>query len=203
MKHEEIDARLYDLMDQKAFHELNKDEKSFVLSQMSEEAYSFQRSLLESTSELEYPNPAPLPLFNQKPTVVWYKRPIPLYQVLAAAAVLLLFFTMFMKLETNGQSPNRTIAQKQPEPMIQVIYDTIVREVPVVRSSIAVIHDTVTYLQTVYTQTSIDRLLNVPREFSSIPLHEVVASTQVTSFNDDKTTKLLSSSLQSEKLSGK
>jgi hypothetical protein len=203
MKQEEIEARLFDLMDQKAFNDLNEEEKQFVLSQMSEEEYSFQQTLMEDTAELNYPDPTPLPLFSQKTTVVWYKRPIPLYQVLSGAAILVLIFSLFLKNETGGKLPTNQTAQNDAEPVIQKIYDTIIREVPVFTSSIKVIHDTVDRLQSVFTPSPTNRLINVPREFNSIPLQEVIASNQPPSFKEDKTASLLSSNQQSEKLSGK
>jgi hypothetical protein len=203
MKQEEMDARLFDLMDQKAFNELNEEEKRFVLSQMSEEEYSFQQTLMEDSADLNYPDPVPLPLSIQKTTVVWYKRPIPLYQVLAVAAILVLMFTLFLKNESDVKLPTKQTAQNDSEPVIQVIYDTIIREVPVFTSSIKVIHDTVDRLQSVFTPNPTNRLINVPREFSSIPLQEVIASNQPPSFKEDKTASLLSSNQQSEKLSGK
>lgn len=203
MKQEVMDARLFDLMDQKAFNELNEEEKRFVLTQMSEEEYSFQQTLMEESADLNYPNPAPLPLSIQKTTVVWYKRPIPLYQVLAIAAILVLMFTLFLKNESGVNLPTKQTAQNDTEPVIQVIYDTIIREVPVFTSSIKVIHDTVDRLQSVFTPSPTNRLINVPREFTSIPLQEVIASNQPPSFKEDKTASLLSSNQQSEKLSGK
>lgn len=203
MKQEEIDARLFDLMDQKAFHELNEEEKRFILSQMSEEEYSFQQSLMEQSADLNYPDSVPLPLIFQKTTVVWYKRPIPLYQVLTVAAILVLMFTLFLKNETGLKPPTKQTAQNDTKPVIQVIYDTIIREVPVFTSSIKVIHDTVDRLQSVFTPNPTNRLINVPREFNSIPLQEVIASNQPPSFKEDKTASLLSSSQQSEKFSGK
>lgn len=203
MKPEEIDARLFDLIESTQFEDLSASDRAFVLVHMTEADYRLHGAIQSSAQGEALPIPAPLPLVLPSAKIVWYKRPIPFYQVVSGAAVLLLFFWFMRNPEAstktvykNGNAQN-TVAQTQ------IIYDTIIREIPVYQTAIRYIHDTVKEIQyELYTQAP-ERELQVARELAPLTLTSDLLKSNAPSLKDDKSASLLTQQLNSDRFGGK
>ncbi len=119
------------LLDTKSFDQLNDREKTFVLSQLSEEEYQNLRTTADSLKkEFQKDRQGPSSLLKEKvlnqfladrpkPTPLW-KRPVPLWQVLTAmaASVLILFWFRPVK---------EILVIPEPEQVMVYQTDTIVQ----------------------------------------------------------------------------
>lgn len=203
MKQEEIDARLFDLIETTKFEDLSASDRAFVLAHMTESDYRLHGVIQAEAQGEEMPIPAPLPLVLPSAKVVWYKRPVPLYQVLSGAAVLLLFFWFFRNPETSTKSTYKSGNIENSLSQTQIIYDTIIREIPVYQTAIRYIHDTVKEIQyELYTQAP-ERELQVARELAPLALTVDILKSNATSLKDDKTAGLLTQSLGSDRFGGR
>lgn len=203
MKQEEIDACLFDLIESTTFEDLSALDRAFVLAHMTEADYRLHGAIQSEAQGEEMPIPAPLPLVLPSAKVVWYKRPVPLYQVVSGAAVLLLFF-WFMR---NPEATTKTIYKlgntENSLSQTQIIYDTIIREIPVYQTAIRYIHDTVKEIQyELYTQAP-ERELQVARELAPLSLTSDLLKSNAPSLKDDKSASLLTQQMDSDRFSGK
>lgn len=143
---EPIENRLFDLLESFDFDQLSLEDKSFVLSNLSENDYRQQRKILAASADIKFPKAVPLPLVLPKPKTQFFSIPIPLYRVLigAAASIVLLFYLWPKETLTkdslylHGKAIVDTVYQTQ------TLFDTVfIREKQnekIVRSEI---HDTV------------------------------------------------------------
>ncbi|WP_300659954.1 hypothetical protein, partial [Fluviicola sp.] len=145
---EEQHARLFDLIESKPFEALSAKEKSFVLKHLSMEEYAFQRKIIASTAALEYETEEPLPLVLKSEKNLFFPRSIPLYQAMIGAACLILVFVAVwpgkyqqLKISLAGNPVNISLPGAAS---VQVIHDTITKEIPVFQAVSGIIRDTVT-----------------------------------------------------------
>lgn len=187
-------SRLFDLIESKSFVELNDHERTFVLNEMTEEEYSFQRRIHAAAMELEFEDAEPHPLVlpaKQKPLLT---RTIPLYQVLIGAAVLLVGFFAFPTRSGSTidiqflENPIQVSLTNAPGE-IKFIHDTIVEKLDL-RSPMQVMHDTITLVQTVFVRNE-TRMLEATNTLNSIPLDKNLLETKTLSAKDDGSVKLL------------
>lgn len=139
----ETETRIFDLLEKYSFEQLSEQDNIFVLSEMSKEEYDFQREIMLGAAELDYNIPKPLPFAAPLARVVFWKRPIPLYQVSVAAALIFGFFLFtrneeerkntdvsfgaLVSLNNNFISRTDTVFDTitQFSPMITLIHDTV------------------------------------------------------------------------------
>lgn len=191
---EEQHARLFDLIESKSFEELSAEEKSFVLKHLSMEEYAFQRKIIAATEELEYETAEPLPLVLKPERNVFFSRSIPLYQALIGAACMILVFVAIwpgksQQLKMNFAANPLNISLPGSS-SIQVIHDTITKEVPVFQSASGVIRDTVTVVQYVLKQQE-NRMLEAGNTIVLPVLNEQLIESRSLSYKDDQTTQFL------------
>lgn len=86
-----MEEKLVDLLEQKSFDELTNEEHVFVLKHLSEEEYRMQHTVFCQLANLETPQLTvqPLVIKAEKKAIV-----VPLWQVLAGAACLILAFIL-------------------------------------------------------------------------------------------------------------
>jgi hypothetical protein len=198
MKQEEIDARLFDLIASTNFEDLSNLDQAFVLSHMTEAEYRLHGTIQSAAMAEEVTIPAPTPLVIPRAKTVWYKRSIPLYQVISGAAVLLLCFWVLRNPETT--SPRVTQPVKNNTTASQIIYDTIVREIPVIQTAIRYVHDTVKEIQYELYTLAPNREIQVAREIEPIPLTDALLKSKAPSLKEDKSSGLLTQTLSSDRL---
>lgn len=194
MKELENDARLFDLITQKSYHELTHEEQTFVATHLSEAEYQLQRTVIAASSDLTLEIPEPEPLRLPKTAVIpWYRKPIPLYQA-AAAAVVLLCCTQLVTYTSGNKhhSSDSTAGARRTEPLVQLITDTVIREIPVPQVLVRYIHDTVQVLRSEYLYAPADREIQATRELYPIPLDVIPDKRAALSVVDDKSSGLLS-----------
>lgn len=159
------EERLFDLLETKNFGELTIEEKSFVLSFLTEENYTFQRRILMEASEgsIVLPEVKPLSLPASKKQF----KTIPLYQAVLAVAAVVLLFILIWPQNTIVSTSNQIIKKTDTVFVAQdIIHDTIVKFVNLGKTVVHV-HDTIqtliTQLQAPATET---RLLEVQNNFN-------------------------------------
>ena len=116
------EEQLFELLDQKEFEDLSKDEEMFVLSVSSEEEYRFQRSLISLSKEEELNEIRPFPLQigkseNRSGKVVPLK-----FAFLAVAASVVLTFSV-LKIFDNQIEQNDIVRTEY-----LTKYDTVYQE---------------------------------------------------------------------------
>ncbi len=115
------EERLFELLESKNFDQLTATEQVFVLGQLSQEAYDFQRSILTEASENEIEIPAVAPLIlpeKQKKAIV-----IPLYQaIMAVASVVILFVFIW---PSNSTTTKIVYQKSKPQTITNIVYDTV------------------------------------------------------------------------------
>jgi hypothetical protein len=115
------EERLFELLESKNFDQLTAAEQAFVLGQLSQEAYEFQRSILMEASENELEIPAVAPLIlpeKQKKAIV-----IPMYQaILAIASVVILFVLIW---PSNPTTTKIVYKKSKPQTITNVVHDTV------------------------------------------------------------------------------
>jgi hypothetical protein len=132
------EERLFELLESKNFDQLTAAEQAFVLGQLSQEAYEFQRSILveASKNELEIPAVAPLVLpEKQKKAIV-----IPLYQaILAVASVVILFVFIW---PSNPTTTKIVYQKSKPHTITKFVHDTVFIANPGV-ATVKYVYDTI------------------------------------------------------------
>ncbi|MNJ83323.1 hypothetical protein D3C87_07390 [compost metagenome] len=191
---EEQHARLFDLIESKSFEELSPEEKSFVLKHLSAEEYAFQRKIIASSAELEYETEEPLPLVLKPERTAFFSRSIPLYQALTGAACLILVFmavwpgkSQELKMNFVGNPLNISL---QGASSVQIIHDTITKEIPVFQAASGIIRDTVTVVQYVLRQQE-NRMLEAGNTIALPALNEQLIENRSLSYKDDQATQFL------------
>lgn len=191
---EEQHARLFDLIESKSFEALSAEEKSFVVKHLSMEEYAFQRKIITSTAELEYETEEPLPLVLKPERKMFFSRSIPLYQAMIGAACLILIFIAVwpgkhqqLKMSFAGNPVNISIPGSSS---VQIIHDTITKEIPVFQTASGVIRDTVTVIQYVLKQQE-NRMLEAGNTIVLPVLNEQLIEGRSLSYKDDQTTQFL------------
>ena len=192
---EEQHERLFDLIESKSFEELTNEEKSFVLSHMTEAEYKLQQNVIAAAPALEYPDTDPLSLELPKAKKHFLNRSVPLYQVLIGAACLVV---LFMVGNQKSYSLNWRFSEYPLEISVtgassgKIIHDTIVKEIPVFRTASTIIRDTVTIVERILQQPE-QRLLEVKNTIVYPELSEKLLETKSTPFKDDQTAQFLPS----------
>ena len=187
-------SRLFDLIASKSFEELAEEERTFVLTQLTEAEYRMQQTILSATEELSFEEAEPLPLVlpKQKKPV----RTIPLYQaVIGAAACLAIGFFIFpggkgrpIDFQFFEHPVEITLANVPNE--VQIIHDTI-REKLYVNSPAKMIRDTLTVVQTVFVSVNETRMLEASNSLNPIPLDRNLLQPKTLSAKEDGSVKLL------------
>lgn len=159
------EERLFDLLETKNFGELTTEEKSFVLSFLTEENYTFQRRLLMEASEssIVLPEVKPLSLPASKKQI----KTIPLYQAVIAVAAVVLLFILVWPQKTTVSTSNQAIKKRDSVAVAQtIIHDTVVKFVTI-GPSVVYVHDTIqTLITQVQAPASETRLLEVQNNFN-------------------------------------
>ncbi len=191
---EEQHERLFDLIESKSFEELSQEEKSFVLNHLTEAEYTLQRTVIAASAALDYDSEEPLALQIPKTKKPFLNRSIPLYQVLIGAACLVLLFLIgnqkSYSLNWRFSDHPLEISLSNGASSVQVIHDTIVKEIPVFRSTSNIIHDTITIVQNVLQQQE-KRMLETSNTFIYPELTEKLLESKSAAFNEDKTAQFL------------
>ncbi len=193
---EEQHERLFDLIESKSFDELSKEEKSFVLAHLTEAEYTLQRNVISAAAALEYDSEEPLSLQVPKIKKNLLNRSIPLYQVLIGAACVVI---LFMVANIKSYSLNWSVSEHPLKISLtngassgKIIHDTIVKEIPVFRSTSNIIHDTITIVQRVLQQPE-KRMLEVSDNMVYPELSEKLLESKSAPFREDQTAQFLPS----------
>lgn len=193
---EEQHERLFDLIESKSFEELSKEEKSFVLNHLTEAEYTLQRNVISAAAALEYNSEEPLPLRVPKKNPPFLKRTIPLYQALIGAACLVLLFVVANRksysLNWHFSEYPLEVSLTNGAASVQIIRDTIVKEIPGFRSAPKIIHDTVTIVQKVLQQQE-SRMLEAGNTVIYPELTEKLLETKSSPYKEDQTAQFLPS----------
>lgn len=191
---EEQHERLFDLIESKSFEELNKEEKSFVLTHLTETEYTLQRKVIAATSALEYNSEEPFALRVPKTKKNILNKSIPLYQVLIGAACMVI---LFMVGNIKNYSLNWRFSENPLEISLangassgKIIHDTIVREIPVFRTISNTIRDTVTIVQTILQQHE-EHIQEVNNDLVYPELTEKLLESKSVPFREDQTARFL------------
>lgn len=185
--------RLFELIESKSFGELTPEEKAFVLVHLTEQEYTIQQQVIAASAALEYNAEEPHALQVESGKKPFLSRTIPLYQALIGAACLVLLFIL------AGNRTNYSINWNFPEhPLeislsngassMQIIHDTIVKEIPVFRPASGVIRDTITIVQNVLQQ---QRVQEVTQPIVYPELTEKLMESKSASLKDDQTARFL------------
>lgn len=192
---EENMSDLFDLIESKAFEDLTKEERIFVLSEMTEEEYRLQGKIIAATEQLEFQEQQPLPLVLPEVKTSILTKAVPLYQVLIAAACLLVGFFIFSNRDGKAveinffQDPLKVSLTNHPE-TVKYIHDTIIKKLDL-RSPIRVVRDTIQTVQTIFVNRNETRLLEAGNSLNTIPLEAGFFETKTLSAKDDGSIKLL------------
>jgi hypothetical protein len=192
---EEQHAQLFDLIASKSFDQLTAEENTFVLQHLSEQEYRLQQKIMNSASELEFENEEPLPLVLPSKKRFLAKS-IPLYQaMLGAAAMLLLFFAIWPN-QNQASSINLNFGEN-PLTMalpgttsVQIIHDTIVQRIPMVKTISAIVYDTITLIQERFKQPE-TRQLVVGKTLTQPEITQQLLESKSQSYKDDKIAQIL------------
>lgn len=115
------EERLFELLESKNFDQLTTAEQVFVLGQLSQEAYEFQRSILIEAAENELEIPAVAPLIlpeKQKKAIV-----IPLYQAIMAVASVVILFVLIWP--SNPTTTKIVYKKSKPHTITKFVHDTV------------------------------------------------------------------------------
>lgn len=184
---------LVDLIENYDFFELNEKDKLFVLEQMSQEDYDFQRTIISEANHVweTIITPRPLEIVSkntQRKGIV-----IPLYQaILAVASVIILFILIWPKDQINNDkvlkfSENDTIIQTK------IVHDTFVKYVPKIKYVEKNIPQTKIEYITVYEDKSMDepRLLDVAQSLNLPPITKELIQNQGNSLKEDQSSRFI------------
>lgn len=192
---EEHAERLFELIESKSFEELTQEERTFVLSHLTEQEFTLQRQVIAASTALEYEVEEPYALPIPQAKKPFLRRSIPLYQVVIGAACLVLLFLFAGN--RNSYSINWRFPENPVEvslangaASVQIIRDTIVKEIPVFRPAFLVIHDTVTVVQHVLQQPE-QRIQEVNQPIVYPELTEKLMESRSTPLKDDQTARFL------------
>lgn len=193
---EEQHERLFDLIESKSFEELNKEELAFVLNHLTETEYTLQRSVISAASALEYDSVEPAPFQIPKKKKSFFNRTIPLYQALIGAACLALLFIVVgnkknYSLNWRFSEHPLEISMTNGASSVQIIHDTIVREIPIIAAS-KIIHDTITVVQTILQQPE-KRMLEIGKTVVYPELTQKLLENKSASYKEDQTAQFLPS----------
>ncbi len=117
------EERLFELLESKNFDQLTAAEQVFVLGQLSQEAYEFQRSILSEASENEIEIPAVAPLIlpeKKKKAIV-----IPMYQAIMAVASVVIMFVLLWPSDNTETKVVYQQATSKPQTITKFIHDTV------------------------------------------------------------------------------
>lgn len=189
------EERLFELLESKNFDQLSATEQAFVLGQLSQEAYEFQRSIISETTEneLEIPEVAPLVLpEKQKKAIV-----IPLYQaILAVASVVILFVLLWPSDKTVTKIVYQQATSK-PQTITNIIHDTVFvanSGVNTVKFIYDTIYETITHYSEERSSFQADnRLLEAQAAFQLPALSADLFRVNSLSLKDDSSLNVLSS----------
>ncbi|WP_430405440.1 hypothetical protein [Fluviicola sp.] len=194
---EEQHERLFDLIESKSFEELSSEEREFVLNHLTESEYTLQRTVISATAALEYDSVEPhaLQIREKKKSIL--NRTIPLYQALIGAACLVILFlagnqkNYSLNWRFSGNPLEISLTNGTSASSVQIIHDTIVREIPIITAS-KIIRDTITVVQTILQQPE-KRMLEVGKTMIYPELTEKLLEGKGASYKDDQTAQFLPS----------
>lgn len=115
------EEHLFELLESKNFDQLSTTEQAFVLGQLSQESYEFQRSILVEVTENELEIPAVAPLIlpeKQKKAIV-----IPLYQAIMAIASVVILFVLIWP--SNPTTTKIVYQKSKPQTITNIVHDTV------------------------------------------------------------------------------
>ena len=138
--------KLFDLIESKNWNQLSDEEMQFVLLQMTEDEFHFQRQILVEADDIfdENSDPKPLLLPTKKVTPIFAIR-IPLYQsILAVAATVLVFLMLWPNNQEIEQPIIRPVAQQKQEIKTNFVHDTVVKYITLTQIAERVVYDTIT-----------------------------------------------------------
>ncbi len=192
---EEHIERLFDLLETKPFEALSEDERAFVLAHITEDEYTAQRRVIGATSELTYDVPEPLPMTGISGKS-FLKKSVPLYQVLIGAACLLIGVFIFRNSDTSRvgfdliDEPIAFSVSQTPQ-VIQVVHDTVIERIPGIQVPGKVTRDTLTIVQTVFTNRNENRMLDVTVPSLTVDLNKGLLESKSLSAKEDNSVGLL------------
>jgi hypothetical protein len=182
------EERLFELLESKNFDQLTAAEQAFVLGQLSQEAYEFQRSILveASKNELEIPAVAPLVLPEKmKKAIV-----IPMYQaILAVASVVILFVFIW---PSNPTTTKIVYKKSKPQTITKFVHDTVFVANPGI-ATVKYVYDTIyeNIVESVPIATQ-NRLLEAQASFQLPALTSDLFRVNSLSLKDDSSLNTLS-----------
>jgi hypothetical protein len=192
---EEQHERLFDLIESKSFEELTAEERTFVLNHLTEAEYNLQRTVISATVALEYDSEEPLALQIPEKKKSILNRTIPLYQALIGAACLVILFLVGNQknysLNWRFSDHPLEISLTNGASSVQIIHDTIVREIPIISAS-RIIRDTITIVQMVLQQPE-KRMLEAGNTIIYPELTEKLLEGKGASYKEDQTAQFLPS----------
>lgn len=117
-----MEEKLVDLLEQKSFDELTNEERDFVLKHLSKEEYQLQHTVFCQLPHLETPTLTvqPLVIEKEKKALV-----VPLWQVIAGAACLILAFVLFYPKNEIVQTADTKPMKKDVDTLYVQRVDTI------------------------------------------------------------------------------
>jgi len=180
---------LFDLIEQKQFDQLSSDEKQLVLSLITEEEFNLRKMLIStapSTFEDEVAIPAPL-VIPQSSTTPFWKKPIPLYQVFMAAAIVAFLWLVIPLNQSGADTHTEYIVQTDTVEVEKWQIDTVFQttEKPIYLEREVVVDNTIQP-----TQKEEPRLL-LPGPSSPIYLNENDISNNGSSLSGENSSALL------------
>ncbi len=192
-----IETRLQELLEQKNFEELTKEEIAFIESQMTADDYRLQRSILcESEFLYEKHNKvvAPPLTLSRESKGFWFKS-LPLYQtgIAVAATVLIMWFIQLPKeIIINPVTKTEYISKVDTVVQTEYIYDTVFEEVekPVVVEKITYVEVPSSQKNQPSSDSETKRMLNPENPYPISTLGEEKNSS-ASSFSQDETAVLV------------
>jgi hypothetical protein len=117
-----MEEKLVDLLEQKSFDELTNEERVFVLKHLSEEEYRMQHTVFCQLPHLEIPplTVQPLVIEKEKKALV-----VPLWQVLAGAACLIIAFVLAYPKNESVEVANSKPVKKEIDTLYVQRVDTV------------------------------------------------------------------------------
>lgn len=187
------ETRLFDLIESYAFLDLNAEDKHFVLEQITQEEYEFQRQIIHASAELEEvqvrPKPLLVPIINKSAN----GKVIPIYQALiAVASVIVVFLILWPKNEVIDKaaiqlSENDTIIQTK------IIHDTFVKYVPKIKYITKNSPETKIEYVTIYKSKTeeVPKLLEVAQSLNLPQITRETIQNRGNSLKEDQSSKLI------------
>ncbi len=187
------ETRLFDLIESQDFAALNQADKIFVLKQMTEEEYQFQRKIIAEADTLFEDQISPKPLIISDQTNKEKGIVIPLYQaLLAVASVIIIFLIVWPKNEIIDKndiqlSENDTIIKTK------IVHDTFVKYVPEIKFVEKIIPETKIEYVTVYQNKQMEepRLLEVAQNLNLPTITKEAIVNKGNSLKEDQSSKFI------------